>query len=103
MQYETECFVCGMTGGSGEVAGEYAQMFEEEYNRELNEVMTLDDSEYHRYLKGVATEKTHNGYFSIDKKSKRLVDPKTKARSTETDDVDAYDLILKDKERLLSF
>lgn len=88
---------------SGEVAGEYAQMFEEEYNRELNEVMTLEDSDYHRYLKGIATEKTHNGYFSIDKKSKRLVDPKTKARSTETDDVDAYDLILKDKERLLSF
>ena len=44
-----------------------------------------------------------SGYFSIDKKSKRMVDPTTKARSTETDDVDAYDLILKDKERLLSF
>lgn len=32
-----------------------------------------------------------------------LVDPATGKRSTETDDVDAYDLILKDKERLLSF
>ena len=88
---------------SGEVAGEYAQIFEEEYNRVLNEVLTLEDSDYNRYLKGITAQKTHNGYFSIDKKSKRLVDPKTKARSTETDDVDAYDLILKDKEQLLSF
>ncbi|MBD1301022.1 restriction endonuclease subunit R, partial [Pseudomonas aeruginosa] len=46
---------------------------------------------------------THNGYFSIDKKSKHLVDPATSKKSTETDDVDAYDLILKHKERLLSF
>ncbi|MBZ9566771.1 type III restriction-modification system endonuclease [Modicisalibacter tunisiensis] len=88
---------------SGEVLGEYAQIFEEEYKCQLNQVQTLEDSEYNRYLKGINTSDTHNGYFSIDKKSKRLVDPKTKARSTETDDVDAYDLILKDKERLLSF
>lgn len=47
--------------------------------------------------------KTHNGYFAIDKKTKRLKDPKVGARSVESDDVDAYDLILKDKERLLSF
>lgn len=48
---------------------------------------------------------THSGYFSIDKKSKRLTDPKTAARGENaglSDDVDAYDLILKDKERLLS-
>ncbi|MDR5893140.1 DEAD/DEAH box helicase family protein [Halomonas mongoliensis] len=87
----------------GEVLGEYARIFEEEYNHQLNQVLTLEDSEYNRYLKGISASDTHNGYFSIDKKSKRLVDPKTKARSTETDDVDAYDLILKDKERLLSF
>ncbi|MBF1801995.1 type III restriction-modification system endonuclease [Alloalcanivorax profundimaris] len=87
----------------GEVLGEYARIFEEEYNRQLDQVLTLEDSEYNRYLKGISTSDTHNGYFSIDKKSKRLVDPATKARSTETDDVDAYDLILKDKERLLSF
>ncbi|MCE3027282.1 type III restriction-modification system endonuclease [Salinicola sp. DM10] len=88
---------------SGEVLGEYARIFEEEYNLHLNQVLTLEDSAYNRYLKGISVSDTHNGYFSIDKKSKRLVDPKTKARSTETDDVDAYDLILKDKERLLSF
>ena len=87
---------------SGEVSGEYAQIFEEEYNRQLNEVPTLEDTPYNRYLKGIEASKTHNGYFSIDKKTKRLVDPETGKKSTETDDVDAYDLILKDKERLLS-
>ena len=88
---------------AGEQPGEYAQIFEEEHNAQLNEVMTLEDSPYNRYLKGIPTAKTHNGYFSIDKKSKRLVNPATGARSSEADDVDAYDLILKDKERLLSF
>lgn len=88
---------------SGERPGEYAQIFEEEYNQKLNEVLTLGDSPYNRYLRGIPTTSTHNGYFSIDKKTKRLVNPNTGARSTEADDVDAYDLILKDKERLLSF
>ena len=88
---------------AGEQPGEYAQIFEEEYNLQLAEVQTLDDTPYNRYLKGIATTKTHNGYFSIDKKTKRMIDPETGKKSTETDDVDAYDLILKDKERLLSF
>jgi type III restriction enzyme len=88
---------------AGEQPGEYAQMFEEEYNQQLAEVLTLDDTPYNRYLKGIATAKTHNGYFSIDKKTKRMVDPETGKKSTEADDVDAYDLILKNKERLLSF
>jgi type III restriction enzyme len=88
---------------NGEQPGEYAQAFEEEYTRQLNEILTLDDNAYNRYLKSIATRKTHNGYFSIDRKTKRLVNPETGARSTEADDVDAYDLILKDKERLLSF
>lgn len=87
---------------NGENPGEYAQIFEEEYNQHLNEVQTLEDTPYNRYLKGIQTSRTHEGYFSIDKKSKRLVNPTTGARSTETDDVDAYDLILKNKERLLS-
>jgi len=88
---------------SGMQLGEYARTFEEEYNRQLVEVLTLDDTPYNRYLKKIATNETHSGYFSIDKKTKQMVDPTTSARSTETDDVDAYDLILKDKERLLSF
>lgn len=88
---------------TGELPGEYAQIFEEEYNAYLTDVMTLEDTPYNRYLKGIQARQTHNGYFSIDKKSKRLVDPTVGKKSTETDDVDAYDLILKDKERLLSF
>lgn len=88
---------------TGESPGEYAQIFEEEYNAYLTDVMTLEDTPYNRYLKGIQVRQTHNGYFSIDKKSRRLVDPTVGKKSTETDDVDAYDLILKDKERLLSF
>jgi type III restriction enzyme len=88
---------------AGEQPGEYAQMFEEEYNLQLAEVLTLEDTPYNRYLKGIATTQTHNGYFSIDKKTKRMVDPETGKKSTEADDVDAYDLILKDKETLLTF
>ncbi len=55
-----------------------------------------------KHLKGISVEKTHSGYFSIDKKTKKLVDPEVGKKATEADDVDAYDLILKDKERLLS-
>jgi type III restriction enzyme len=93
-------------GESGEQPGEYARIFEEEYNSCLNEILTLEnlgDAAYNRYLRGIETARTHEGYFSIDKRSKRLVNPDTAARSGETDDVDAYDLILKKKERLLSF
>ncbi|MEY3882091.1 MAG: hypothetical protein RIQ94_2887 [Pseudomonadota bacterium] len=61
-----------------------------------------DDNTYNDYLRGIDVDKTHQGYFSIDKKSRRLIDPATTRQSTETDDVDAYDLILKNKERLLS-
>ncbi|EML5730766.1 DEAD/DEAH box helicase family protein [Pseudomonas aeruginosa] len=88
---------------NGEQSGEYAKVFEEEYNAYFNEVLSLEDTPYNRYLKRIQASQTHNGYFSIDKKSKRLVDPAASKKSTETDDVDAYDLILKDKERLLSF
>lgn len=86
--------------------GEYARIFEEEYTQYLNEVLELEETPYTKYLKGIAVEKTHNGYFSIDKKSKRLIDPTVAARGENagfSDDVDAYDLILKDKEKLLSF
>lgn len=91
---------------AGEQAGEYAQMFEEEYNSQLSELPLLDGSPYAKYLSGIQASKTHNGYFSIDKKTKRLVNPDVKTRGEsagEADDVDAYDLILRDKERLLTF
>ncbi|HMO15662.1 MAG TPA: DEAD/DEAH box helicase family protein [Pirellulaceae bacterium] len=91
---------------SGEVAGEYAQIFEEEYQIQMEEMISIFGDAYDQYLKGIPVTKTHNGYFSIDKKTSRLIDPSFKTRGEtagETDDVDAYDLILKDKERLLSF
>lgn len=91
-----------------EGGGEYAQIFEEEYRNavaEMNQDMFMHEG-YKKYLDGIPVEQTHNGYFSIDKKSKRLVDPKmtvTEKKRGEANDVDAYDLILKDKERLLAF
>ena len=90
----------------GEQPGEYARIFEEEYALQLNEELELEDTPYQRFLKDIAPANTHNGYFSIDKKSKRLVDPTIAARGEEAGnatDVDAYDLILRDKETLLSF
>lgn len=86
----------------GEHYGEYAKIFEEEYANHLNEVLVRGDTPYTSYLQKIAISKTHDGYFSIDKKSRRLIDPSISKKSTETDDVDAYDLILKNKERLLS-
>ena len=85
--------------------GEYARIFEEEYNQYLNEVLELHDTPYQRYLKGIDTTRTHNGYFSIDKKGRQIDSPfKTRGENAGmSDDTDAYDLILKDKERLLSF
>lgn len=86
-----------------EVPGDYARIFEEEYRAQLNEVLTLEDTPYNAYLRRIAPDKTHNGYFSIDKKTGHMVDPETGKRSSEADDVDAYDLILRRKEALLSF
>ena len=89
--------------------GEYARIFEEEYERLRDEYLSLlplDGGMYQEYLKGIQVGRTHNGYFSIDKKTKKLTDPSFRTRGEEaelSDDVDAYDLILKDKERLLSF
>ena len=91
--------------GAPDEKGEYARIFEEEYQLYLNEVLDLDETAYIKYLKGISADKTHSGYFSIDKKSKRLADPTVAARGENaglSDDVDAYDLILKHKERLLS-
>jgi len=85
--------------------GEYARIFEEEYQLYLNEMLDLDETPYIEYLKGISADKTHSGYFSIDKKSKRDIDPSVSARGENaglSDDVDAYALILKHKERLLS-
>ena len=88
-----------------EVLGEYGVMFEEEYISILNEYITLLDTPYQQYLKSTGSEvnRVHKGYFSIDKKTGRSVDSQLKRGSEFSDDISAYDLILKNKERLLSF
>ena len=94
--------------GRKDEKGEYARVFEEEYaalKAEYLGELPPEDEAYRKHLESIDVGATHNGYFSIDKKGK-LVDPKVKARGEFaglTDDVSAYDLILKDKERLLSF
>ncbi len=103
--------------------GEYARIFEEEYKKAVNDFLDLFHQEYTDFVietdadkvhKGYApgnyldylnrddADRVHNGYFSIDKKGKP-VDPTIKRGSEDSDDVSAYDLIMKDKERLLSF
>ena len=90
------------------VDGEYVQIFKEQYQQVLNEIedLNLENDPYFDYLKAIEVDRTHNGYFSIDKKSKRLANPAIDKKAEEaqvSNDTDAYDLILKDKERLLSF
>ena len=88
----------------GEVSkGRWAEIFEEEYVSVLNEVQDLFwDKDYMRYLLGISPEETHAGYFSQDKKGK-MIDSKVKRGETISNDPDAYQLIMRDKERLLSF
>ena len=68
----------------------------------LNEYLTLFSGPYEEYLKGIETAETHRGYFSVDKKGHK-VNSTTKRGSDESDDISAYDLIMKEKELLLSF
>ena len=87
-----------------EVLGEYGKMFEQEYINVLNDYVTLLDTPYQEYLKSTCSDvsSVHKGYFSIDKKG-HAIDSKLKRGSEFSDDISAYDLILKNKERLLSF
>lgn len=81
--------------------GTYARMFEEEYNSIINTLqISIGEDDYVKYLQEIPTEKTHTGYFSIDKKGK-MIDSKVKRKETTADDTDAYDLIMKNKELLL--
>jgi type III restriction enzyme len=86
-----------------ELLGEYGKMFEQEYINILNEYVTLMDTPYQKYLKSIEVSNTHKGYFSIDKKTTRIVDSTVKRGSEFSDDISAYDLIMKHKELLLSF
>jgi type III restriction enzyme len=85
-----------------EVNSEYGRIFEEEYTAILNEYLTLFDTPYEQYLRSIDVHATHAGYFSIDKKGHKI-DSKMKRGSDISDDESAYELILKDKEKLLSF
>ena len=82
--------------------GIYADMFEEEYNDIVGNLQReLDDEDYIRYLDSISAHETHAGYFSIDKKGK-MTDSKLSDKKEKTsDDIDAYDLIMKNKELLL--
>ena len=81
--------------------GIYAQMFVEEYNDIIGSLQIgIGEDDYMKYLQAIPAEKTHAGYFSIDKKGK-MIDSKVGRKETTTDDVDAYELIMKNKELLL--
>ena len=82
--------------------GIFAQIFEEEYANIINNLQTeLWDGEYIKYLEAIKPEDTHAGYFSIDKKG-HMTNSKLGDRKEKTsDDIDAYDLIMKNKELLL--
>ena len=83
--------------------GDYANTFEEEYQEIIGDMQReFGDEDWLKYISGIAPDSTHAGYFSIDKKSHRIVDSKIGDKKERTsDDADAYDLIMKDKERLL--
>ena len=83
------------------INGIYADMFEEEYNDILSNMKSkMGEEEYFKYLKSISPKSTHSGYFSIDKKGK-MIDSKISRKETTTDDIDAYNLIMKNKELLL--
>lgn len=85
-----------------EVKGKFQRIFEEEYARLVNKYVTISDTDYDKYLRRFTPQEVHRGYFSIDKKG-RSVNSKVKRGTDMSDDISAYDLILKNKERLLSF
>lgn len=91
---------------SGEQKGLYATIFEQEYKTAvdlfLSQLPSEEDKDYRVYLEKFQPNRIHAGYFSIDKKG-RAIDSEVKRGENESTDVNAYDLIMKDKERLLSF
>lgn len=87
--------------GGGTSKGKYAEIFEEEYNSIVGslQVEINDDPEYLAYLKRYTAEQVHNGYFSRDNKGRFVQLTEKKMQ----EDASAYDLIMRDKEKLLSF
>ncbi|MBM5810910.1 MAG: restriction endonuclease subunit R [Gammaproteobacteria bacterium] len=83
------------------VKGDYARIFEEEYRRLANH------PDYRTLFVEVdlsrAAEEVHDGYFSIDKRSKQVVDTSESNQGGREAAEQAYNLIMKEKEKLLSF
>lgn len=89
--------------GGGTSKGEFAQIFEKEYDNIVHSLqLEFKDEEYIAYLNRFTPEQVHNGYFSKDKKG-HYVQPKAKELREGSNDAEAYDLIMRDKERLISF
>lgn len=86
-----------------EVKGVFQKIFEEEYARLVSEEFHIWDEDYNEYLRRFVPQEVHRGYFSIDKKTNRVIDGKVEKKTGLSDDISAYYLILKNKERLLSF
>lgn len=84
-----------------QLLGRYGEIFEQEYMDELNNNQNMFDPDYMSYLGSISAHATHAGYFSIDKKG-HAINSTLKRGSDQSDDISAYDLILKNKERLLS-
>ena len=82
--------------------GPYADMFEEEYNNIIDSMqLRAGDDDYIRYLDAISAHDTHAGYFSVDKKGKMTDSKLSDKKAGTSDDIDAYDLIMKNKELLL--
>ncbi|MBC8440081.1 MAG: DEAD/DEAH box helicase family protein [Deltaproteobacteria bacterium] len=81
--------------------GDYAKIFEEEYKQAISQ-LNLFEKEYNGYLHRFAVDEIHKGYFSIDKKGRLINSKENKNEGGISNDVSAYDLIMKNKEKLLS-
>ena len=82
------------------VKGDFARIFEEEYRRAAN------DPDYQSLFNGIdpadAAEQAHNGYFSVDRRN--VWTDTSESRQADRDNAErAYSLIMRDKEKLLSF
>ncbi len=89
---------------NGEQKGTYAKIFEEEFEKAIDiylnqQLQYVEDAEFRKYLEKFRPSEIHAGYFSIDKKGHAI--DSTEKKEGGSDDVSAYDLIMKNKERLL--
>ena len=83
------------------INGKYATMFEEEYKDIVGNLqLAIGEDDYIKYLNSIKASSTHAGYFSVDGKGK-MINSKVGRKETTSDDVSAYELIMKNKELLL--